>query len=701
MNYTNEDNNDQLQNNNIQSLRSLNYNSNIGKISKIKQKFKTENNNQEVIEFKPQKDFIFMKNSLHGQNMEPYQVKTLSKNQKQLCDSSNNIMNNNKKKNEYQIMQPNKSNSSVKINTKIKSKKYYTTKNSNKSYNSYTNDNFSNDINNYEIINTNNNIFFKNFHTTYQGQNSVKVKGNKMINHYSNNKNNHLTMTKSSIQITGNYPLNYSQNIKYNQSKIESMEFNIEGNNNSRSKFRRKNNIENFNVNKARSIQNKYINNQNYKNKTHLVKRETNYKIMNYDSNDNFNLTPVLVPDETIYYSNNIKENSDIKKVKIYNKYNTNNSGVNNNRVKSSLIKPVNMDLDKNIQFEKNRSEYNNIFFYNSNNNTNDIIENFSINEDKNIFHSRNNDNIMNNNNLEFKGYNNKVNYNNKYNNNKNQVSTSNIKESKIKNKFVYKKSGNLSEKKQIKPSNNKNQNNSLIKDDGVSKNTEQTKNGKSKINEKKSRKSKNGDKIIKSINKYDIINNKDIDIIYYNINNDKNNNFEKSDKKNIKKKEYNKNIIIRKTEIKNKLKNSYDLVDFKLKIPDKNNIDKEQTYTINIKKHNISEKVENIINENLLDNDYYEPLLSLVNNSIDILNNVKDMNISKDIKIESKNNNSKLFKEGYEDISSNETSEINNLDYSIIVDLIEKNKYKEYIGDIYSDIDEINENSKILNMSI
>ncbi len=76
-------------------------------------------------------------------------------------------------------------------------------------------------------------------------------------------------------------------------------------------------------------------------------------------------------------------------------------------------------------------------------------------------------------------------------------------------------------------------------------------------------------------------------------------------------------------------------------------------------------------------------------------------MNISKDIKIESKNNNSKLFKEGYEDISSNETSEINNLDYSIIVDLIEKNKYKEYIGDIYSDIDEINENSKILNMSI
>ena len=332
MNYTNEDNNDQMQNNNIQSLRPLNYNSNIGKISKRKQKFNTVNNNQEVIEFKSQEDLIFMKNPLPIQNMEPYQVKTRRKKQKQLCDSSNNIINNNnKKKNEYQIIQPNKSNSSVKINTKIKSKKYYTTKNSNKSYNSYTNDNFSNDINNHEITNANNNISLNNFNTTYQGQNSVKVKGNKMINHYSNNKNNHLTMTKSSMQITGNYPLNYSQNINYNQSKIESMEFNIEGNNNSRGKFSRKNNIENFNVNKARSIQNKYINNQNYKNKTHLVKRETNNKIMNYDSNDNFNLTPVLVPDDTIYYSNNINENSDIKNDKIYNKYNTNNSIVNNN----------------------------------------------------------------------------------------------------------------------------------------------------------------------------------------------------------------------------------------------------------------------------------------------------------------------------------------------------------------------------------
>ena len=34
-----------------------------------------------------------------------------------------------------------------------------------------------------------------------------------MVNHYNNNKNNQLTMTKSSIQITGNFPLIQSQNI--------------------------------------------------------------------------------------------------------------------------------------------------------------------------------------------------------------------------------------------------------------------------------------------------------------------------------------------------------------------------------------------------------------------------------------------------------------------------------------------------------
>ena len=66
-----------------------------------------------------------------------------------------------------------------------------------------------------------------------------------------------------------------------------------------------------------------------------------------------------------------------------------------------------------------------------------------------------------------------------------------------------------------------------------------------------------------------------------------------------------------------------------------------------------------------------------------------------------SKTNNLKLFKEIEENISSKESSENNILNYSIILDLIQKKMFKEYIEEIYSDIDEINENAKILNMSI
>ena len=72
-----------------------------------------------------------------------------------------------------------------------------------------------------------------------------------------------------------------------------------------------------------------------------------------------------------------------------------------------------------------------------------------------------------------------------------------------------------------------------------------------------------------------------------------------------------------------------------------------------------------------------------------------------KKIKIDSHNNNSLLFKENNNDISSKENSDINNLNYSNILDLIEKNKCKEFIGEVYSDIDEINDDTKILNMSI
>ena len=106
-----------------------------------------------------------------------------------------------------------------------------------------------------------------------------------------------------------------------------------------------------------------------------------------------------------------------------------------------------------------------------------------------------------------------------------------------------------------------------------------------------------------------------------------------------------------------------------------------------------MGERIENLIKEFNLDESYYEPLLSLVNNSINILNNIDSMKIYKSVK----NENGKLGEEN-EDVTSSET---NNLDLSVIIDLIEKNKCKEYIEDIYSDNEEIIDNAKILNLSL
>ena len=156
-----------------------------------------------------------------------------------------------------------------------------------------------------------------------------------------------------------------------------------------------------------------------------------------------------------------------------------------------------------------------------------------------------------------------------------------------------------------------------------------------------------------------------------------------------------NKNIIIKKTEIKNKIQNSYDIIDVKLKIPNKEQLDKdkEEILSINIKEDNLNEKIMNIINNYSLDKSYFKPLLSLLENSINILNNVNDMKIIK-------KNSFKLPKRNREINSSKDNSDCD-LNYSIILDLIDKKMYKEFIENIYYDIDEINENAKILNMSI
>ena len=166
------------------------------------------------------------------------------------------------------------------------------------------------------------------------------------------------------------------------------------------------------------------------------------------------------------------------------------------------------------------------------------------------------------------------------------------------------------------------------------------------------------------------------------NININSKNKFIYKKTKNIKQKEEPKKTA-KKKEIKNNLKNNYDIVDFIINLSNK-----KETISINIKQDNIKEKIENIIKNNDLNDTYYEPLFSIVNNSINILNNVNKFKISK---------HKKMKKENLEEL--NDSSE--NMDYSLILDLMEKNKYEEFIEKIYPDIDEINENKNILNMSI
>ena len=142
--------------------------------------------------------------------------------------------------------------------------------------------------------------------------------------------------------------------------------------------------------------------------------------------------------------------------------------------------------------------------------------------------------------------------------------------------------------------------------------------------------------------------------------------------------------ILFKKKEIKNNLKNNYNIVDFVFNLPNK-----EEKISININQDNIKEKIENIIKNNELNNTYYDPLFSIVNNSINILNNVNKLKISKQ---------KKIGKDNVDEI--NDISD-NNMNFSLILDLIEKNKYDEFIEKIYPDIDEISENKNILNMSI
>jgi len=692
MNYTNEIRNEEMPKNN-RAYKGINYISNNIKIPRRKNKIKSDNNNnyQEIKDFKSQEDLVFLKKLKPTKSFEPY-IKSGGNN------IVNNKMNMNNEYNEYSELSANKginktnakSNSSIKINTKVNCKKYFTSKKMGNN-----NDNMSNQINNNkEVINSNlnNNVSSNNYNIVYPGQNSVKMKGKKMINYYNNvnvnnnnkNKNNNLIMTKSSIQIKGNYPLTQSQNIYqyHTQSKVESIALNVDVDNNnpSQDKYNRRENIENSN-NKARSIQNTYVNNQNYNNKTHLVKREFNNKAINYDNNNN-NLTPKLAQNKNIKINSNcnLMENIENKTNRINNNYANYNYNITNsnrtnktiNKIKNNLARTTQVEMEKENHFMKNNNdEYNNIFFYTSNTNKN-----------TNINYNNNNNNELSENKYNYQ-YREKSDFiynavdedNNIYNN---INSISNKKENKMKKKFIYRKSGNLSDNKMQKLISYKNnsqskQNNNSNSNNNESQNIERLQNNLTK-----------GKKPNNRINK--------------NVKRDKSNEIIPLKSKRsyeIKKRQFkeNKNVInytIKKHEMKLRKKKSFDNIDIKIKVPPD---DKEEIISINIKRDNISERIENIIKEFSLDDSYYEPLLSLINNSINILNNIDNMKIDKSVK----NENEKLGEEN-EEVTSSET---NNLDLSIIIDLIEQNKFKEYIEDIYSDNEEIIDNAKILNLSI
>lgn len=137
--------------------------------------------------------------------------------------------------------------------------------------------------------------------------------------------------------------------------------------------------------------------------------------------------------------------------------------------------------------------------------------------------------------------------------------------------------------------------------------------------------------------------------------------------------------IIIKEKRIKNNLKNNFNVIDFIIKLQNK-----EEKISININNDTdniIKEKIEDIINNNGLNNTYLEPIFSLVNNSINVLKNVNTLKIMK-IK--------KFNRINIEDLNDD-------LNYSFILDLYEKKRYDEF----FEDFDEIYENEKLLNMTI
>ena len=177
----------------------------------------------------------------------------------------------------------------------------------------------------------------------------------------------------------------------------------------------------------------------------------------------------------------------------------------------------------------------------------------------------------------------------------------------------------------------------------------------------------------------FNIINNNDNQYINQNQNLNINNNIYNNNLSNINL-NYNSNnefLNINKTnQIDMNKKKEKDIIFKKLNLNIKlgeKNLDKE--IIIDIDNNNLSLLVNDILKENNLDENYFEPLLNIIEKSVDILINFDKINPSK-YAIKNLEENKNILEENNNDI-----------DDSLILDLIDNKNYKEYCDDALSDI--------------
>ena len=140
-----------------------------------------------------------------------------------------------------------------------------------------------------------------------------------------------------------------------------------------------------------------------------------------------------------------------------------------------------------------------------------------------------------------------------------------------------------------------------------------------------------------------------------------------------------NQNIKYRSNKKKKEKKIIFKKLNIKIKIAE-NLLEKE--ITVNLENDNKEDIVNNIIEEYNLDGSYYEPLLNILENTIELLNNFD--------KIRPATYGMRKIQEskGYNLLFGNKNyHKENNLNDSFIIELIENNTYKNYINSIIPDI--------------